>query len=292
MQDRIPAPENVKPHLKKNLFLPLLLILTLLFTSCNVSTKALVQMPEESASTAAEQNTAAKQTEVATTKAAVSSARTTWALEVQTTGSGKEEAEGSKETAVESSLEDQAASQESSKSQTKEKKEEEQKTSASSKESSGKKSSEKQTTQAEKQNKGSYDYILNTRSKKIHRPTCGSVDQMKEKNKWYFQGTCQEAMDMGYTPCKNCNPDAGLKEKESKKSEEGNRNKSKDEEETKAPKKEEKTHDYVLNKNTKKFHYTWCRSVKQMKDSNKKYFTGTRQEVIDKGYSPCGNCNP
>lgn len=51
-------------------------------------------------------------------------------------------------------------------------------------------------------------------------------------------------------------------------------------------------YDYILNKNTDKFHYTWCYSVDQMKEKNKVYFTGTRQEVINKGYSPCGNCNP
>ena len=52
------------------------------------------------------------------------------------------------------------------------------------------------------------------------------------------------------------------------------------------------TTDYVLNKNTKKFHYTYCSSVKKMKDSNKLFFTGTRDEVIRKGYDPCGVCHP
>ncbi len=51
-------------------------------------------------------------------------------------------------------------------------------------------------------------------------------------------------------------------------------------------------YEYVLNKNSKKFHYNWCASVKKMKDSNKKFFTGTRDEVIAKGYDPCKNCNP
>lgn len=50
--------------------------------------------------------------------------------------------------------------------------------------------------------------------------------------------------------------------------------------------------DYILNTNTKKFHYTDCRSVKQMKEKNKKYYTGTREECIGMGYDPCGNCNP
>ena len=50
--------------------------------------------------------------------------------------------------------------------------------------------------------------------------------------------------------------------------------------------------DYVLNTNTKKFHYPSCRSVKQMSDKNKAYYNGTRDEVIAMGYDPCGNCHP
>ncbi len=49
---------------------------------------------------------------------------------------------------------------------------------------------------------------------------------------------------------------------------------------------------YVLNTSSKKFHKPSCSSVGRMKDANKQEFTGTRQELIDKGYSPCGNCNP
>lgn len=51
-------------------------------------------------------------------------------------------------------------------------------------------------------------------------------------------------------------------------------------------------HDYVLNKNSKKIHYPSCSSVNQMKDTNKKFFTGTRDEAIAMGYEPCGNCHP
>jgi flagellar biosynthesis/type III secretory pathway protein FliH len=49
---------------------------------------------------------------------------------------------------------------------------------------------------------------------------------------------------------------------------------------------------YILNKNTKKFHYTWCSSVDDIKASNRWDFTGTRAEVIAKGYVPCKRCNP
>jgi len=52
------------------------------------------------------------------------------------------------------------------------------------------------------------------------------------------------------------------------------------------------SYDYVLNTNTKKFHYPSCASVNQMKDKNKQFFSGTRDELIANGYSPCGNCNP
>ena len=50
--------------------------------------------------------------------------------------------------------------------------------------------------------------------------------------------------------------------------------------------------DYVLNTNTKKFHYTYCSSVKRMSEKNTSYYTGTREDVINMGYDPCGNCNP
>ena len=50
--------------------------------------------------------------------------------------------------------------------------------------------------------------------------------------------------------------------------------------------------DYIVNTNTGKFHYPDCKSVKRMKEKNKMYFTGERQELINRGYSPCGNCHP
>ena len=50
--------------------------------------------------------------------------------------------------------------------------------------------------------------------------------------------------------------------------------------------------DYVLNTNTNKFHYPECKSVKLIKNKNRKDYTGTRDEVIKMGYQPCKNCNP
>lgn len=49
---------------------------------------------------------------------------------------------------------------------------------------------------------------------------------------------------------------------------------------------------YIINTNTGKFHYPTCRSIKRMKDKNKLEFTGTRDDVLARGYSPCMICNP
>ena len=49
---------------------------------------------------------------------------------------------------------------------------------------------------------------------------------------------------------------------------------------------------YIVNTNTGKFHKPSCRSVKQMKESNKSERTTTRDELISEGYVPCKNCNP
>ncbi|NLG04646.1 MAG: hypothetical protein GX567_12585 [Clostridia bacterium] len=52
------------------------------------------------------------------------------------------------------------------------------------------------------------------------------------------------------------------------------------------------SYSYVLNTNTHKFHYPSCSSVDSMKEKNKQYYTGTREEVISMGYDPCKKCNP
>lgn len=49
---------------------------------------------------------------------------------------------------------------------------------------------------------------------------------------------------------------------------------------------------YIINTNTKKFHYPNCSSVGQMKESNKQSYTGSRDDLIAQGYVPCKRCNP
>lgn len=50
------------------------------------------------------------------------------------------------------------------------------------------------------------DYVLNTSSKKFHRPDCPSVDSMSEKNRQEYHGTREELIAQGYEPCGSCNP--------------------------------------------------------------------------------------
>lgn len=49
---------------------------------------------------------------------------------------------------------------------------------------------------------------------------------------------------------------------------------------------------YILNTNTKRFHNPTCKSVQEMKAKNRKEFFGTRDELIEQGFIPCGRCNP
>jgi hypothetical protein len=49
---------------------------------------------------------------------------------------------------------------------------------------------------------------------------------------------------------------------------------------------------YILNTNTKVFHYPTCSSVEQMSEKNKKSYKGTRDGAIEQGYKPCGQCKP
>ena len=49
-------------------------------------------------------------------------------------------------------------------------------------------------------------YILNTNTKKFHRPYCDSVKDMKEKNKKETTLSREEIINMGYQPCKRCYP--------------------------------------------------------------------------------------
>ena len=58
-----------------------------------------------------------------------------------------------------------------------------------------------------------------------------------------------------------------------------------------SPAGEEETH-YVLNTSSGKFHLPDCSGVASMSPDNRQDYTGTRQELMDQGYEPCGICKP
>ena len=61
---------------------------------------------------------------------------------------------------------------------------------------------------------------------------------------------------------------------------------------TQAASQQTSTESYILNTNTKKFLRPSCSSVKQMKESNKKSSSESRDALIAAGYDPCKKCNP
>ena len=44
-------------------------------------------------------------------------------------------------------------------------------------------------------------------NKKIHKPDCDSVKDIKAQNKKYTGKTIDDLISEGYTPCKMCNPE-------------------------------------------------------------------------------------
>lgn len=50
------------------------------------------------------------------------------------------------------------------------------------------------------------EYVLNTNSRKFHKPSCGSVDTMDASNRQDVTTTRDELIAQGYEPCKRCNP--------------------------------------------------------------------------------------
>ena len=54
---------------------------------------------------------------------------------------------------------------------------------------------------------------------------------------------------------------------------------------------QEQTH-YVLNTNSMKFHQEDCSAAANISSKNRKDHYGTREELLEMGYSPCGWCDP
>ena len=58
---------------------------------------------------------------------------------------------------------------------------------------------------------------------------------------------------------------------------------------------EERTGDekeYVLNTSSKKFHLPSCSGAASIGEANRQDFSGSREELMNRGYDPCGACKP
>lgn len=49
---------------------------------------------------------------------------------------------------------------------------------------------------------------------------------------------------------------------------------------------------YILNTNSRRFHFPSCDSVAKTKAQNRQEYFGTREELLSAGYTPCGSCHP
>lgn len=96
-----------------------------------------------------------------------------------------------------------------------------------------------------------------------------------------------------FTVSRNENADTfgGIGENSTQKEEEPTETQAKETQPKETQSQQQLTH-YILNTNSKKFHEADCGSAARIKDSNRRDYYGTREELIEDGYSPCGNCDP
>lgn len=67
---------------------------------------------------------------------------------------------------------------------------------------------------------------------------------------------------------------------------------SDDDDSESSPDNAENKEEYIINLRTKKIHRTDCTSVKSIQEQNKEVFNGTKEYLIDNGYSECDKCKP
>ena len=137
-------------------------------------------------------------------------------------------------------------------------------------------------------------YVLNTNSKKFHMPSCGSVNDMSAKNMQFYTSSADELVKSGFSPCQRCcsnvakaevTPVAPVA------------NPSAISPQVTVPAIQPQipvssAGTYVLNTNSKKFHYPTCSSVGDMSPKNRSDVSMSRDEIIAQGFVPCKRCNP
>ena len=63
-----------------------------------------------------------------------------------------------------------------------------------------------QVEEKETFNENQQNYVLNTNTKKIHKPSCSSAKQTKAENREEYYGTVSELLNRGYEACQRCKP--------------------------------------------------------------------------------------
>ena len=146
-----------------------------------------------------------------------------------------------------------------------------------------------------------HDYVENTGNHVLYRSTPIFEDNNLIANGVLLEGFSVEdnGNDISFCVyCYNVQPgiDIDYTTGDSKASENNTSNESPNNQQSEEQQNTDKSNiastTYILNTNTKKFHMPTCSSVSDMKDKNKQEFEGSREEVINMGYSPCGKCHP
>ena len=138
-------------------------------------------------------------------------------------------------------------------------------------------------------------FVLNISSKKFHVQDCGSVKDMNAKNMQFSTASADELIKAGYKPCQRCCSNVNTISASSKG-------------QTAVATAVTSVQDvaseiqqqvpvssacsYVLNTNSKKFHYPTCSSVGDMSPKNRSDVSLSRDEIIAQGFVPCKRCNP
>lgn len=50
------------------------------------------------------------------------------------------------------------------------------------------------------------DWVINTNTGKFHYPSCSHATKIKSSNRWDYNGTRDDVVGMGYSPCGSCHP--------------------------------------------------------------------------------------
>lgn len=61
-------------------------------------------------------------------------------------------------------------------------------------------------TPAEQPAANVFTYVINTNTGKFHYPSCSSAKRISDANRSEYNGTREDLIAQGYTPCERCNP--------------------------------------------------------------------------------------